>query len=155
MDCYGRQCYIAHMEKPAIGRSQKVSPDAPQPEGLCFRIPYGEAAYDISLANFEVERIFVKALQKIIGKKSTIGFEFDVELEPPDLPLFIGAAAIEVTPKTQKHEVAMHVGVVTHSHVYEHRGILQIHRDIDGEWSVLNYASKPPLTEIGDHTWLA
>ena len=132
-----------------LGRAEKTHEPLEQREGgIAFKLPYGEDEYNITLDEPDLNFLLARGLYKVLKNDALSGFDATVELENPDLPLFVGTRSIEVKPTPYaRHVVGMEVSVVTQSVVYEHRGILSVERDTTNEWSVRSYKAEPPLKE--------
>ncbi len=132
-----------------LGRAEKTTAPIEQVEGeVAFKLPYGEEEYNITLGEEDLNSLLARGLVKVLENEALSGFDAMINLENPDLPLFVGARSIQVTPTTYaKPLVSMGVSVVTESVVYEHRGMLRVQRDTLGEWSILGYKAEPPLED--------
>lgn len=142
------------MNRLTIG-SSRVAAESPlhsqqpeQPEdGVAFRIPYGERSYDIALTDEELDTMAKVGLDKFLGGRALVGYEFRLELPSPDLPLLVDVRSINATRKN----VYMETSVVTSSRVYEHRGILVTARDAENTWELTGYRTAAPLKNLPEH----
>lgn len=141
-----------------IGRASR-SPEAfYETEGIVFAIPYHdeEEGYTIHLSHEDMDSLLRTGFAKMLGNEALSGFDYIINLENPDLPLFAGARSIHVQGQPSSfHSVNMETAIATESHVYEHRGLLLASRHgVNGEWSFTEYNAEPPLRdrEVLQHT---
>ena len=120
-------------------------------EGVSFEVPYnyGKDKYGITLSYEEMDGLLDKWYETVMGRQALIGSSCVVDLESPDLPLFVHAASVSIDQELGlPAHVNMGVGVTTMSQVHEHRGLLFANRyDREGKWEFIRYDIQPPLRE--------
>ena len=135
------------MSHERIGKAQKNPGTLSQEEGVSFEIPYGEDKYGITLSNEEMDLLFDKGHEELMGRQALIGSSCVIELGQ-DLPLFADVWSLDIKSEPNRFaKINMEVAIATQSHVYEHRGILLARRGIAGSWEFENYEIQPPLRD--------
>ncbi len=135
-----------------IGVVSKIQ-DFREDEALvAFELPYGESKYSIAFNNDELDKVFEAGVERILGNRSLKGFGFQIELEGGDLPLFVGARAINM--ETSKPggfvDADMSVALVSQSVISqnEHRGLLSVQREaVLGSWRLTDYETAAPIPD--------
>ncbi|HVI60626.1 MAG TPA: hypothetical protein VM535_00540 [Candidatus Saccharimonadales bacterium] len=148
------------MSRETIGIASKNPEDSFwEEEGVSFELPYGDDKYGVRLRDQEMDRLLDQGYGEAMGRLPHIGSICTIELESPDLPLFAYALSINVeTEPAYSPRISMAVGIVTMSHVYEHRGVLSVRRYSHcngGFWENGGYQIQPPLRDseaVAAHT---
>lgn len=137
------------MSNESIGYARRAKGDLNQNRGVTFRVPYSKYGYDVTLKNDELDKIFKCGIDNVLANKPMPNYDYNIELENPDLPLFAGFLSVNAAISRDFRDISMHVSVVSQSQVNEHRGILIAQRHgLAGTWRLTEYQIAPPLRHL-------
>lgn len=134
-----------------VAKNEATNAAIYEENNVVFAVPYGDDNYKIGLNCEELNSVFEEGIARILGNRALREHGFLIELEHPDLPLFVNPKSIKVEPHGfGLHDLQMDVSITTQSTLNEHRGVLICEKKylVSSDWQFKAYQTMPPLKEM-------